>query len=73
MHRWSTGQITDAQLMDELSTFVFNVKGKGQLLESALMIAQGEKEEGLSLLKKVIAQIKTETKDKRVVNQKVMA
>jgi hypothetical protein len=51
MHRWSTGKITNEQLIEELTVFVFGVQGKGQLLNAAILIAQGEKEPGLALLK----------------------
>jgi serine/threonine protein kinase len=39
MHRWSTGVITDEQINAELMEFVYEVPGKGQLLQAALLIA----------------------------------
>jgi hypothetical protein len=54
MHRWSTGKITNEQLVAELTVFVFGVAGKGQLLNAAVLIAQGEKEPGLALLKQIV-------------------
>jgi hypothetical protein len=39
MHRWSTGQISDSQLMEELSTFVFADSKRGQALRGYLMVA----------------------------------
>jgi len=54
MHRWSTGKISDAQLIAELSEFVFNVEGKGQTLQAFLLISMGEREQGMSILKQYI-------------------
>ena len=54
MHRWSTGKISDAQLIAELSEFVFNVEGKGQTLQAFLLISMGEREQGMSILKHYI-------------------
>ena len=54
MHRWSTGKISDAQLIAELSEFVFNVEGKGQTLQAFLIISMGEREQGMSILKQYI-------------------
>jgi len=62
MHRWSSGQITDAQLMSELSIFVFDVQGKGEILHAALLIATGEKDDGLELLKQIVDRMKVELK-----------
>ena len=54
MHRWSTGKISDAQLIAELSEFVFNVEDKGQTLQAFLLISMGEREQGMSILKQYI-------------------
>jgi hypothetical protein len=42
----------------ELTVFVFGVQGKGQLLNAAILIAQGEKEPGLALLKQIVESTK---------------
>ena len=42
MFLWSTGQISDNQLMERL-TDVFDRKGKGQALMAYLYLAQGER------------------------------
>ena len=55
MHRWSTGRISDAQLIAEMSEFVFGVTGKGEILHGFLLISMGEREEGMGILKKFIA------------------
>ena len=54
MHRWSTGRISDAQLMAELEEFVFKVPGKGETLKAYLLISIGEREKGVAILKKFI-------------------
>ena len=41
MHRWSTGKISDGQMMAELGQFVFDTDGKGKCLECYLKIAIG--------------------------------
>ena len=56
MHRWSTGRISDNQLMAELNQFVFSVPGKGETLEAYLLIATGEREAGMEKLKNYIAE-----------------
>ena len=55
MHRWSTGRISDAQLIAEMEEFVFSVPGKGETLHAYLLICMGEREQGMSILKKFIA------------------
>ena len=56
MHRWSTGRISDQQLIEEMQEFVFSVPGKGETLHAYLLISMGEREQGMSILKKYIAQ-----------------
>lgn len=51
IYRWSTGRISDSQLMAELSQFVFDVSGKGEALHAYLLLATGEREKGLTMLK----------------------
>ena len=51
MHRWSTGRISDAQLITEMDEFVFSVPGKGETLNAYLLIAMGERDEGMAILK----------------------
>ena len=55
MHRWSTGRISDAQLVAEMEEFVFSVPGKGQTLQAFLLISMGEREQGMAILKQFIA------------------
>lgn len=59
MHRWSTGQISDMQLISEMEEFVFGVKGKGETLHGFLLISMGEREQGMSILKQYIAKIES--------------
>ena len=54
MHRWSTGRISDSQLMSELGQFVFEVHGKGTTLKAYLLIATGDREEGVEILRNYI-------------------
>ena len=54
MHRWSTGRISDSQLMSELGNFVFEVPGKGTTMQAYLEIATGEREAGMKILKEYI-------------------
>ena len=51
MHRWSTGRISDQQLVAEMSEFVFSVPGKGKTLHAYLLISMGEREQGMAILK----------------------
>ena len=44
MHRWSTGRISDQQLLEEMEEFVFSVPGKGETLQAYLLISMGERE-----------------------------
>lgn len=55
MHRWSTGYISDEQLIAELDEFVFSVPGKGETLHAYLLISMGEREKGKEILKSFIA------------------
>lgn len=55
MHRWSTGYISDEQLLAELDEFVFSVPGKGETLHAYLLISMGEREQGKEILKSFIA------------------
>jgi len=48
--------------MSELSIFVFDVQGKGEILHAALLIATGEKDDGLELLKQIVDRMKVELK-----------
>ena len=56
MHRWSTGRISDQQLLEEMEEFVFSVPGKGETLQAYLLISMGEREKGVEILKNYIAQ-----------------
>ena len=72
MHRWSTGRISDAQLIAEMEEFVFSVPGKGETLHAYLLICMGEKEQGMQILKSFIAQTEVAVKGGgRVKNLKV--
>ena len=59
MHRWSTGFISDAQLMTELSQFFMEYPGKGTVLQAYLLIAAGDREAGMQILKKYIEETKS--------------
>jgi len=52
MYQWNFAEITDDELLDELSEQVFNNKHKGHSLEGIIKIALGEKEDGLKVLEK---------------------
>ena len=56
MHRWSTGRISDLQLITEMEEFIFGVKGKGKTLHAYLLISMGEREQGMQILKQFIAE-----------------
>lgn len=68
MHRWSTGVITDAQINEEMSEFVYQVPGKGQILKAAVLIGQGDKDTGIEDLKEIIDVQKKAVKEQRIVN-----
>lgn len=63
MHRWSSGQISDAQLISELEEFVFGVKGKGETLHGFLLISMGEREQGMNILKQYISRTEAHLKN----------
>lgn len=46
MYRWSTGRITDSEMMSDLTEFIFDVAHKGQCLEAYLNLAIGNLEKG---------------------------
>lgn len=71
MYKWSTGRITDSEMMSELSEFVFDVGHKGKTLEAYLNLAIGNLEKGISLLKDYILETKKEFLSTRVKNIKV--
>ena len=72
MHRWSTGRISDAQLITEMDEFVFSVPGKGETLNAYLLIAMGERDEGMAILKQYISTTEAELKtNARMQNLKV--
>lgn len=67
MHRWSTGRISDSQLIEEMQEFVFSVPGKGETLHAYLLICMGERVEGVGILKKFIAKTEASLKVQRKV------
>lgn len=50
MYRWKHAMITDTDLIEELDENIFQNKHKGHSLEGIIMIALGEKVEGLGIL-----------------------
>jgi len=64
MHRWSTGRISDAQLIAEMDEFVFSKPGKGETLHAYLLISMGEREQGQAILKQFIASSEAAIKSK---------
>jgi len=71
MYKWSTGRITDSEMMSELSEFVFDVGHKGKTLEAYLNLAIGNLEKGISLLKDYILETKKDILSTRIKNIKV--
>lgn len=70
MYRWSTAKIGDSKLMSEMEEFVFLNQHKGLTLKAYLMIAQGEKEQGLSILKDYVEATRSALKKERIPNLK---
>jgi hypothetical protein len=74
MQQWATGEISDDKLLSELDKFVFKDPNKGQSLLAFLLIAQGEREQGVKELRSYIEAMKLsierEKADTRIVNLK---
>ena len=74
MQQWSTGQISDDRLLQELESFVFEDANKGMSLYGFLLIAQGEREQGIRELRKYLEQMKLsiekEKAETRILNLK---
>ena len=58
MYRWSTGRITDAQMMQELEENAFDQSKKGAVLQAYLNLAIGNLELGRSQLQSFVDEIK---------------
>lgn len=58
LHRWSTAKINDAKMLSEMENFVFEIPHKGVCLKSYLLLAMGDHEVGLSILKDYVSQTK---------------
>jgi len=66
MHRWSTGRISDAQLIVEMEEFIFSVPSKGETLHAYLLISMGEREKGMAILKAFIAKNESSVMNNRL-------
>lgn len=71
MYKWSTGRITDGQMMSELGEFVFDHGHKGQCLQAYLNLAIGNLDEGHRQLKTFVEETRNEMNATRVKNVKV--
>lgn len=71
MYRWSTGRITDSEMMIELSEFIFDVSHKGQCLEAYLNLAVGNLDKGYQILNDYITSTRKDLLTTRTKNVKV--
>ena len=70
MYEWSTGRITDSQMMDQLSEFVFAARHKGETLEACLNIAIGNTQKGVSALESYISRTRQELQSTHIKKSK---
>lgn len=66
MYRWTTAKIGDQKMMSELEEFVFQAEHKGETLRAYCKIAQGDKEQGLQVLRDYVDRTRTSLKRDRI-------
>ena len=66
--KWRTAQISDDEMLLELKQEIFQNKYKGPGLQGVIILAMGEKEEGLKILKEYL---KENEQDEELSNMKL--